>query len=148
METLYKFMISNFQDVVVHALPPAREPETEEKPQKTLNEKQQVSSFNTGRSCNLQNHHGSGASRDIFVTFILTCIKSDIFYILVQENQDLLIMCISEDLGFSGGKPVAACLIFKCLLHWRSFEVDRTNVFDRIIQTIGGAIEVSENLLI
>ncbi|KAH9713488.1 Myosin-17 [Citrus sinensis] len=39
-----------------------------------------------------------------------------------QENQDLLIKCISQDLGFSGGKPVAACLIYKCLLHWRSFE--------------------------
>ncbi|KAK4772709.1 hypothetical protein SAY86_014484 [Trapa natans] len=86
----------------VLALTPAREPETEEKPQKTLNEKQ-------------------------------------------QESQDLLIKCISEDLGFSGGKPIAACLIFKSLLHWRSFEVDRTNVFDRVIQTIGTAIEAQDN---
>ncbi|KAI4387355.1 hypothetical protein MLD38_005194 [Melastoma candidum] len=84
------------------ALPSPQEPETEEKPQKSLNERQ-------------------------------------------QENQDLLIKCISEDLGFSGGKPVAACLIFKSLMHWRSFEVDRTVVFDRIIQTIGVAIEVQEN---
>ncbi|XP_031388842.1 myosin-17-like [Punica granatum] len=86
----------------VLALAHPREPETEEKPQKTLNEKQ-------------------------------------------QENQDLLMKCISEDLGFSGGKPVAACLTFKCLLHWRSFEVDRTSVFDRIIQTIGAAIETQDN---
>jgi hypothetical protein len=64
----------------------------------------------------------------------------------VQENQDLLIKCISQDLGFSGGKPSAACLIYKCLFQWRSFEVDRTNVFDRIIQTIGSAIEVWLNL--
>ena len=62
--------------------------------------------------------------------------------VLVQENQDLLIKCITQDLGFSGGKPVAACVIYKCLLHWRSFEVERTSVFDRIIQTIASAIEV------
>ncbi|CAL1413951.1 unnamed protein product [Linum trigynum] len=82
--------------------PTVREPESEEKPQKSLNEKQ-------------------------------------------QENQDLLIKCISQNLGFSGGKPVAACVIYKCLLHWRSFEVERTNVFDRIIQTIASAVEVPEN---
>ncbi|KAL7096035.1 hypothetical protein ACP275_10G058900 [Erythranthe tilingii] len=79
-----------------------KEPESEEKPQKSLNEKQ-------------------------------------------QDNQDLLIKCISQDLGFSGGKPVAACIIYKCLLHWRSFEVERTTVFDRIIQTISSSIEVADN---
>ncbi|KAI9081193.1 hypothetical protein K1719_036952 [Acacia pycnantha] len=79
-----------------------REPESEGKPQKSLNEKQ-------------------------------------------QENQDLLIKCISQDLGFSGGKPVAACMIYKCLLHWRSFEVERTTVFDRIIQTISSAVEAQDN---
>ncbi|KAL5572417.1 hypothetical protein UlMin_022014 [Ulmus minor] len=84
------------------AISNAREPESEEKPQKSLNEKQ-------------------------------------------QENQDLLIKCISQDLGFSGGRPVAACVIYKCLLHWRSFEVERTSIFDRIIQTIASAIEVPDN---
>jgi hypothetical protein len=59
-----------------------------------------------------------------------------------QENQDLLIRCIAQHLGFAGNRPVAACIIYKCLLHWRSFEVERTSVFDRIIQTIGHAIEV------
>lgn len=62
--------------------------------------------------------------------------------VLVQENQDLLIKCVTQDLGFSRGNPVAACLIYKCLLQWRSFEVERTTVFDRIIQTIASAIEV------
>ena len=54
----------------------------------------------------------------------------------------MLIKCISQDIGFSGGKPIAACVIYKCLLHWRSFEVERTSVFDRIIQTIASSIEV------
>ncbi|XP_050215596.1 myosin-17-like isoform X1 [Mercurialis annua] len=88
-------------DMIV-ATPNVREPESEEKPQKSLNEKQ-------------------------------------------QENQDLLIKCISQNLGFSGGKPIAACIVYKCLLHWRSFEVERTSVFDRIIQTIASAIEVPDN---
>ncbi|XP_019443077.1 PREDICTED: myosin-17-like isoform X2 [Lupinus angustifolius] len=78
------------------------EPESERKPQKSLNEKQ-------------------------------------------QEKQDLLIKCITQDLGFSGGKPVAACVIYKCLLHWRSFEVERTSVFDRIIQTIASAVEAQDS---
>ncbi|KAL1060144.1 hypothetical protein V6Z11_1Z122200 [Gossypium hirsutum] len=69
------------------ALSNVREPESEEKPQKYLNEKQ-------------------------------------------QENQDLLIKCISQNLGFSGSKPIAACVVYKCLLHWRSFEVERTTVQD------------------
>ncbi|XP_010537575.1 PREDICTED: myosin-5 [Tarenaya hassleriana] len=79
-----------------------QEPETEDRPQRSLNEKQ-------------------------------------------QENQELLLNCISQDIGFSEGKPVAACLIYKCLLHWRSFEVERTSIFDRIIQTIGSAIETQDN---
>ena len=59
-----------------------------------------------------------------------------------QENQELLIRCIAQHLGFAGNRPIAACIIYKCLLQWRSFEVERTSVFDRIIQTIGNAIEV------
>ncbi|KAG7592025.1 Myosin head motor domain [Arabidopsis thaliana x Arabidopsis arenosa] len=79
-----------------------QEPETEDRPQKSLNQKQ-------------------------------------------QENQELLLKSISEDIGFSDGKPVAACLIYKCLIHWRSFEVERTSIFNRIIETIASAIEMQEN---
>nr|XP_023898753.1 myosin-9 [Quercus suber] len=62
-----------------------------------------------------------------------------------QENQELLIRCISQHLDFAGNRPIAACIIYKCLLQWRSFEVERTSVFDRIIQTIGNAIETQDN---
>ncbi|KAG6645389.1 hypothetical protein CIPAW_08G119300 [Carya illinoinensis] len=62
-----------------------------------------------------------------------------------QENQELLIRCIAQHLGFTANRPIAACIIYKCLLHWRSFEVERTSVFDRIIQTIGNAIETPDN---
>nr|XP_017245628.1 PREDICTED: myosin-9-like [Daucus carota subsp. sativus] len=62
-----------------------------------------------------------------------------------QEYQDLLIRCIAQPLGFSKGRPVAACIIYKCLRHWRSFEVERASIFDRIIQTIGQAIETQDD---
>eukprot|EP00250_Pteridium_aquilinum_P005479 c15564_g1_i1 orf=543-5159(-) len=62
-----------------------------------------------------------------------------------QENLDALLKCVTQDVGFSRDRPVAACIIYKSLLQWRSFEAERTNVFDRIIQTIGTAIESQDN---
>lgn len=62
-----------------------------------------------------------------------------------HENVDSLIRCVTQDLGFSEGVPVAAFTIYKCLLHWRSLEAERTNVFDRLIQMIGSAIENQDN---
>ncbi|CAA3019655.1 myosin-6 isoform X1 [Olea europaea subsp. europaea] len=58
-----------------------------------------------------------------------------------RENIDALIRCMPENLGFSEGKPVAAFTIYKCLVHWKSFEAERTSVFDRLIQIIGSEIE-------
>ncbi|KAG6418712.1 hypothetical protein SASPL_120916 [Salvia splendens] len=60
---------------------------------------------------------------------------------LQHEDVDTLMECVTKDVGFSQGKPVAAFTIYKSLLHWRSFEADRTSVFDRLIQMIGSAIE-------
>ncbi|XP_056169848.1 myosin-6-like isoform X9 [Syzygium oleosum] len=62
-----------------------------------------------------------------------------------HENVDALMRCVTQDLGFSEGVPVAAFTIYKCLLHWRSLEAERTNVFDRLIQMIGSAIENQDN---
>ncbi|XP_077227543.1 myosin-6-like isoform X2 [Tasmannia lanceolata] len=62
-----------------------------------------------------------------------------------HESVDALIKCVVQNIGFSQGKPVAAFTIFKCLLHWKSFEAERTSVFDRLIQMIGSAIENQEN---
>ncbi|RLN25005.1 myosin-17-like [Panicum miliaceum] len=62
-----------------------------------------------------------------------------------KQQQDLLIKCLSEDLGFSIGRPIAAYLIYRCLVHWRSFEEERTSVFDRIIQKITAALEGRDN---
>ncbi|KAJ0501527.1 putative myosin ATPase [Helianthus annuus] len=61
------------------------------------------------------------------------------------EYHDLLTRCIAQRLGFSRGRPVAACIIYKCLRKWRSFEVEKTTIFDRITQTIGRAIETQDS---
>ncbi|WOL18254.1 myosin-8-like isoform X1 [Canna indica] len=58
-----------------------------------------------------------------------------------QENVDTLLSCVLRTNEFSQGKPVAALTIYKCLLHWKSFESEKTNVFDHLIQMIGSAIE-------
>ncbi|VVA99865.1 unnamed protein product [Arabis nemorensis] len=58
-----------------------------------------------------------------------------------HEDVDALINCVTKNVGFSQGKPVAAFTIYKCLLHWKSFEAERTNLFDRLVQMIGSAIK-------
>jgi hypothetical protein len=45
-------------------------------------------------------------------------------------------------MGFKMGKPVAACIIYRCLLHWGVFETERTTIFDFIIQTINTILKV------
>ncbi|KAL6909325.1 hypothetical protein ACP4OV_001606 [Aristida adscensionis] len=62
-----------------------------------------------------------------------------------SESVDTLINCVVENVGFSEGKPVAAITIYKCLLHWRIFETDKTNIFDRLIQIFGSAMQKQEN---
>lgn len=60
----------------------------------------------------------------------------------MQDNHEFLLRCIKEDLGFKDGKPVAACIIFKCLIHWHAFEAERTTIFDCIIAGINGVFKV------
>ncbi|CAL0316881.1 unnamed protein product [Lupinus luteus] len=60
---------------------------------------------------------------------------------LQHENVDALVNCVMKNIGFHHGKPVAALTIYKCILHWKSFEAERTRVFDCLIQMIGSAIE-------
>ncbi|XP_073014429.1 protein OPAQUE1-like isoform X1 [Typha latifolia] len=61
-----------------------------------------------------------------------------------EENHELLLRCIRENLGFRDSKPVAACIIYKCLLHWRAFEAERTVIFDHIIEAINDVLKEDE----
>lgn len=64
-----------------------------------------------------------------------------------QENHDVLIKCLLEDKRFDKTRPVSACIVYKTLVQWRSFEAEKTHIFDRIIHTIRASIEVSIQLL-
>ncbi|KAL5995333.1 hypothetical protein ACLOJK_025391 [Asimina triloba] len=61
-----------------------------------------------------------------------------------QDNHEFLSRCIKDDLGFENGNPVAACIIYKCLVHWRTFEAERTTIFDYIIEGINDALKVGD----
>jgi len=61
-----------------------------------------------------------------------------------EENHEILLRCIKENLGFKDGKPVAACIIYKCLLHWRAFESERTAIFDHVIEAINDVVKGEE----
>ncbi|XP_019055618.1 PREDICTED: myosin-12-like isoform X2 [Nelumbo nucifera] len=63
-----------------------------------------------------------------------------------QENHDTLIKCLVEDKRFDKNRPAAACIVYKSLLQWRSFEAEKTNIFDRIIHTIRSSVENQENI--
>uniref|UniRef100_M8BWI6 Myosin-J heavy chain n=1 Tax=Aegilops tauschii TaxID=37682 RepID=M8BWI6_AEGTA len=62
-----------------------------------------------------------------------------------QESVEALINCVNENIGFSEGKPVAAITIYKCLLHWRTFEAEKTNIFDRLIQIFSSAMQKQDS---
>ncbi|CAO2047305.1 unnamed protein product [Urochloa humidicola] len=61
-----------------------------------------------------------------------------------EENHEILLKCVKENLGFKDGKPVAACIIYKCLLHWRAFESERTAIFDHVIEAINDVLKGEE----
>lgn len=68
--------------------------------------------------------------------------SKDCFFPNHQENHDVLIKCLMEDKRFDKNRPVVACIVHKALLQWRSFEAEKTTIFDRIIHTIRSSIEV------
>ncbi|KAM7264663.1 hypothetical protein ACFE04_002346 [Oxalis oulophora] len=63
-----------------------------------------------------------------------------------QENHDVLIKYLMEDKRFDKERSIAACIVYKVLLHWRSFEAEKTQIFDKIIHTIRISIEDCENI--
>ncbi|KAJ0090740.1 hypothetical protein Patl1_13760 [Pistacia atlantica] len=65
-----------------------------------------------------------------------------------QENYEFLSQCIKENLGFNNGKPLAACIIYKCLVHWQAFESERTAIFDYIIEGINEVLKVGDENII
>ncbi|KAK4761850.1 hypothetical protein SAY87_029734 [Trapa incisa] len=61
-----------------------------------------------------------------------------------QENYEFLSRCIKENLGFKDSKPLAACIIYNCLLQWQAFESERTTIFDYIVEGIKEVLRVGD----
>ncbi|KAL4445379.1 hypothetical protein ABPG77_011204 [Micractinium sp. CCAP 211/92] len=59
-------------------------------------------------------------------------------------DQEKLLAAISDNLGFHQGRPVAAVTIFRCCLQWKTFQADRTPLFDKIISTMGSQVELHQ----
>jgi hypothetical protein len=51
-----------------------------------------------------------------------------------KQEEERLLTALSSTMGYHKGKPLAALVVFRACLQWRSFQADRTSVFDRIIQ--------------
>ncbi|CAL5219117.1 g891 [Coccomyxa viridis] len=62
-----------------------------------------------------------------------------------SADQEKLLACITEDLGFNMNRPVAALVIFRSCLQWKTFQADRTVLFDKIINAMGGQIEKQQD---
>lgn len=77
------------------------------------------------------------------MVLLLRILESDTFIFDIQENYEFLSRCTKEDIGFTDGKPLAACLMYRCLLHWHAFESERTVIFDYIIDGINEVLKVS-----
>ncbi|GAB4821968.1 hypothetical protein N2152v2_009014 [Parachlorella kessleri] len=61
-----------------------------------------------------------------------------------SQDQERLLSTITEQLGFHHGRPVAALTIFRCCLQWKTFQAERTPLFDRIIAAMGSQVELHQ----
>ena len=60
-----------------------------------------------------------------------------------KQNEGILIRFICQNLGFLNGGPIAACIVYRWLLHWKSFGAVHTNVFSGIITSMRSRIKVN-----
>ncbi|WOL07519.1 hypothetical protein Cni_G16262 [Canna indica] len=64
----------------------------------------------------------------------------------MRENHEALIKCLKEYKSFDNKRPATTLIVYKSLFHWHSFEAERTNIFEWIIQTIRSSVENQENI--
>ncbi|XP_074563999.1 myosin-12-like [Curcuma longa] len=63
-----------------------------------------------------------------------------------QENHEALMKCLVEYKMFENKTPSVACIVYKSLVHWHSFEAEKTYIFDRIIRTIRSSVENQKSI--
>ncbi|KAJ4785543.1 myosin [Rhynchospora pubera] len=57
----------------------------------------------------------------------------------MQEGIEALIDCAVNRVGMVHAKPVSAFTIYNCLLNWKSFQAEKTCVFDQLLQMLDTA---------
>ncbi|KAJ1694851.1 hypothetical protein LUZ63_011549 [Rhynchospora breviuscula] len=57
----------------------------------------------------------------------------------IMEGIEALIDCVVNRVGMVHAKPVSAFTIYNCLLNWKSFQAEKTCVFDRLLQMLDTA---------
>ncbi|XP_010414067.1 PREDICTED: myosin-12-like isoform X2 [Camelina sativa] len=62
-----------------------------------------------------------------------------------QESHEVLIKCLTDERRFDNDRSVAAWIVYKALLQWRSFEAQKTNIFDKIVHIIRSSIESQDD---
>ncbi|KAJ3688873.1 hypothetical protein LUZ61_018037 [Rhynchospora tenuis] len=58
---------------------------------------------------------------------------------VVREGIEALLDCVVNRVGMVHAKPVSAFTIYKCLFNWKSFQAEKTCVFDRLLQMLDSA---------
>eukprot|EP00897_Mesotaenium_endlicherianum_P004071 jgi/Mesen1/3692/ME000202S02781 len=58
---------------------------------------------------------------------------------------EALLRCLGSNLGFDKGRPVAACAVYKCMVHWNVVQAQRSSIYDRVPSKAGdGAPKAGE----
>lgn len=58
-----------------------------------------------------------------------------------EDELEVLLVALKSNAGFADGRPVGAAMVFKCCVQWKAFQLEKTNIFERIIKTISDQIE-------
>ncbi|KAG6469013.1 hypothetical protein ZIOFF_073710 [Zingiber officinale] len=112
-------------------------------PVKRMSEHLSIPSTPTNHSLENGNHHV--ADPKSAPPAIKDCANADAKPNKFHAERQLVSVICSLNLKLLPHSKVAALTMYKCLLHWKSFEAERTSVFDRLIQMIGSAIENEES---
>ena len=124
---------------------PAAPPAQQSAPPLTMSPPRAVArsiSFTPGENDENAAQPGGGAQQaPVDSTALLAARKARFSVERNSGDSEVLLKCLSEDVGFSRGRPTASILVFRALLTWHSFEAERTNLFDRVINTMGTAID-------
>jgi hypothetical protein len=52
----------------------------------------------------------------------------------LKEARQQLLLALEAPMGFHAARPLAAQVLFRACLHWRSFEPDKSGLFDQATQ--------------